>query len=107
MITFQKLTPKQAKWLSLIKDYFSDWYSSGTITHKQLVEAHEKFMSLRKEDPSNKVGWPIWLIMGNNIGRGLYQLPVPKFKEVDEVDPDSTHEFYPEYVAELKEFGVV
>jgi hypothetical protein len=106
MITFEKMTPAQAKWLALIEYYFADTYKSGRITHAQLVTAHNHFLELRKEDKKYKTGWPIWLITNNAIERGVYQLPT-QAESVPQIDPDTTHEFYPDYIKELKEFGVV
>jgi hypothetical protein len=105
MITLSELTPAQSKWLALIKHYFADIHSSGIITYQQLVEAHKKFTELRETDKKFKVGWPIWFITNNQISRGVYQLP--KELAEQEVDPDTEHPLYAEYIDELKRFNIV
>jgi len=93
----------------MIEHFYPEVYVSGKITHKQLYEAHGKFMGLRAVDKKYKVGWPIWLLSSNTVSRGVYQLPSPINVE-DEEDmlplPHQDTPEYREYDAELKDFGV-
>lgn len=106
MITFNKLSPAQSKWLSLLEILFPDIYKNDTITHNQLKMVHDHLVSLREKDKKYKVSWPIWLISNNAIDRGVYTIP----KETEEIqtqdDPDIDHQFYPEYAFELMKFGI-
>lgn len=105
MITYDELTPAQSRWMALVEYYFPDKVICGTITTSELKTIHEFFVAKRNEGKKYKVSWPIWLIMNNALERGLYQLP-PRVTNV-QVDPDITHEYYDEYVQELKEFSVI
>lgn len=108
MIQYKNLSKSQQKWLSLVEYYFTDIYKCGIITHAQLKTTHEKFIELRSEGPNFKVGWPIWLIMNNSIGRATYRLPVENMAYDDELeDEDSSSPYYEEYIQELKQFNVI
>lgn len=106
MITFDKLSPAQSKWLSLLEILFPDIYKQDTITHNQLKMVHDHLVSLREKDKKYKVSWPIWLISNNSSARGVYKIP----KETAEIqiqdDPDIDHQFYPEYASELCKFNI-
>ena len=115
MITFDTLSPAQARWLSMIEYYFPEIHASGKITHDQLKEARAKFDELRTVDKKYKIGWPIWLIMNNSISRGVYILPkafsVDEWRAICEDDPVVStkplkSEYSDEYEAELRAFGI-
>ena len=106
MITADKLTPAQNRWMALVKHYFAEIYEGAIITHRQLIEVDEKFRRLLSIDKKYKVSWPIWLIMNNQVARGTYRLPIgiESDEEFDEVEP-TTLDF--EFESELKKFGIV
>jgi hypothetical protein len=106
MITYDKLTPAQSKWLDLVEILFPTIYEGSIINHSQLKMIHDELSELRKTDKKYKVGWPIWLIMNNSVTRGMYKLP--KETEIIEevIDPDVDNPYYNEYVQELARFGI-
>lgn len=105
MITYDKLTPAQSKWLDLVEILFPTIYECDIITHAQLKMIHDQLTELRKTDKKYKVGWPIWLITNNAVTRGCYKLPKEESKLVD-VDPDVDNPFYENYRAELARYGI-
>lgn len=102
MITRDDLTPGQLKYVNLLELTEPEIYASGVVSNRQLKEIHNKLVARRAEDERYKVSWPLWLILNNNIGRGLYQIPKNQESEEEETSP-----YFEEYQAELKQFGVI
>jgi len=110
MLYYNDLSPAQKRWVELVEMFCQDKIVEGKITHKGLKEIHQFFVEKRREDRRYKISWPIWLIMGNQVGRGVYQFPAPEIENdleelVDEVTPiDPEKEGH--YMRELIGFGI-
>ena len=101
MLTYDKLTVAQEKWLNLLQHYFEDVYNQGIITYAQLNEVHNKFLELRATDKRFKVGFPVWLQTNNGISPGVYKLPKP-----GETHPNALSDLEIRLNQELRAFGI-
>lgn len=106
MITAQKLSRAQKKWFSLLEELFPNIAKRDIITVSELKLFHAKLTGLREIDKKKyKVSWPIWLISNNAVSRGVYALPKDATQMVSK--DVSSHAYYDEYIAELRQFKVV
>ena len=102
MIEFAQLTVAQQRWVTMVQHFLPEVYVRGSITHKELIMAHAKFMEMRETDKKYKVGWPIWLIMNNATSRGVYKIP----SSDPTVEEKSDSPFSEGYEKDLKEWGI-
>lgn len=73
MLTYEKLSPGQKKWVLMVNTFHPEIKES--ITFDQIHQFHAEFMLLRETNIRYKVGLPNWLIRENRIDRGVYFFP--------------------------------
>jgi hypothetical protein len=103
MLNYKDLSPAKRKWVDLVEYFFPDIKERGVITFKELNEIHAFLKEKRKEDIRYRVAKPLWLIMANATGRGIYKFPATE-KNEDVVDIDPALEPY--YQTSLEKYGI-
>lgn len=103
MKSLDDISAGQNKWLLLLEAVFPEIYAQETITHKQLKQVDADFRKMRALDKRYKVSWPIWLIMNNQVSRGVYLIP----KDTEDLNkPEADQELVDELESELEGFGI-
>jgi hypothetical protein len=106
MLTYEKLSPGQKKWVLMINTFHPEIEDS--ITFDQIHQFHSEFMLLRETNSRYKVGLPNWLIRDNRIDRGVYFFPAEGKVYVEAVDEDTEiiSDLEVQYQKYLTDYGV-
>lgn len=70
MIHYNELTAGQLRYVNMVNLFHPE--IEDTITFAQINKIHEEFLGLR---PKYKIGFPLWIVSENRIGKGLYSFP--------------------------------
>lgn len=89
--------------------------SQATITRREVEELFFKLHSQRGVG-GKKIGYPMWLVKGDKVARGVYHFPAPKLDSTpakavskSKVSAPSvkTDEEEKEFFTNLKEYGIM
>lgn len=74
MLTYDKLTKSQKKWVDTIATVYPKLANGGTISLKECWSAAMK-LKAERSNGGVKVGYPNWLFKTNKISSGVYFFP--------------------------------
>jgi hypothetical protein len=109
---YSTLTATQKRCIDAFVEIKPALAKQETITRK---EVEELFFALHaaREGGGPKIGYPMWLVKGERVGRGAYKFPAPgldsapsKSKSTAKVEDSSTKEDK-EFFTELAEHGIM
>lgn len=84
--------------------------STGTITRPEVEELFFKLYAERAES-GEKIGYPMWLVKGPKVGRGVYVFPAPNVKNDHVIDAIANRvatrtQEDEDFLAELRDAGI-
>ena len=84
--------------------------NTSTITRPEVEELFFKLKDLR-DAGGEKIGYPMWLVKGAKVSRGVYVFPAPNVKNDNVIEAVAkrvaqTTKEDEEFLAELREAGV-
>lgn len=59
--------------------------NQSTITRPEVEALHAKLFAER-ENGGAKIGYPMWLVKGDKLGRGMYDFPAPGLDSVPDLE---------------------
>lgn len=115
-MNYSELTKIQKRCIDAFVKIRPDLATKITITRPEVEELFQTLYEARATG-GEKIGYPMWLVKGDKLGRGIYEFPAPEF----DADADDTvaatrpkaktsvktDEEDKEFFAELQEHGVL
>lgn len=81
--------------------------ASATKISRGEVEELFKILFDKRDSGGQKIGYPMWLIKGQKVGRGEYVFPAPNVTNKPEETQDKQHDSEEvEFYAELRANGI-
>lgn len=113
-MNYSKLTNTQKRCIDAFVKIRPELASAETISRKDIEEIFW-ILHAEREHGGEKIGYPMWLVKGEKVGRGSYKFPAPNLattetstakkatKKVEEVKAEEDKEFF----TELAENGIM
>jgi len=73
MLGYSELTPGQKRYVDIVSILFPDIKTE--IRYSEVLEIRDYLQTLRKANPSYKIGFPNWLLVNNRVDKGVYFFP--------------------------------
>ena len=109
---YSELTATQKRCIDAFVEIKPALAKQSTITRKEVEELFQALYTAR-EGGGPKIGYPMWLVKGEKVGRGEYVFPAPKLdtipvlkkskSKVEDVQAKEDKEFF----TELAENGIM
>ena len=117
-MNYSSLTKTQKRCIDAFVKIRPDLATQETITRAEIELLFNTLFDAR-EDGGEKIGYPMWLVKGEKVGRGEYKFPAPglahtsvqesKSTSEDTVSSDTSTqaEEDKEFFTELQEYGIM
>lgn len=105
---YSELTNIQRRCVDVFVDRRPHLRTANTITRKEIVEIFNELYEARSVT-APKIGFPVWIVKGNILSRGVYEFPGPEAKEASAGKTSQTSyssEEDREFFQELEENGI-
>lgn len=112
---YSALTATQKRCIDAFVELKPELATQETITRKEVEDLFQALFVAR-EGGGPKIGYPMWLVKGEKVGRGSYKFPAPKLdttegsshatKSKSKVEDNSAKEDK-EFFTELAEHGIM
>jgi hypothetical protein len=83
MLSFKDLSKGQKKYIAATITEFPEVVSKKFLTVSEIKYMFDEMKNKRREG-GVKVGYPIWLVTQNRVGKSQYKLPLPSKAELEE-----------------------
>ena len=111
-MNYSQLTKIQKRCIDAFVQVRPELKSAESISRKDIEEIFWTLHS-KREAGGETIGYPMWLVKGEKVGRGLYKFPAPKLatavstnKSVKPVENTMSQEDK-EFFTELAEHGIM
>lgn len=113
-MNYSKLTNTQKRCIDAFVKIRPELASAETISRADIEEIFW-ILHAEREHGGEKIGYPMWLVKGEKVGRGSYKFPAPELAskstsktETKEVSPEiKSAEEDKEFFTELAENGIM
>jgi len=117
-MNYSELTKIQKRCIDAFVKIRPELATKVTITRPEVEELFQTLFEARATG-GEKIGYPMWLVKGDKLGRGIYEFPAPEFDaDADDTVADKrpkatkqtsvkTEQEDKEFFAELQEHGVL
>ena len=116
-MNYSDLTKTQKRCIDAFVKIRPDLATQETITRPEIELLFNTLYDARA-DGGEKIGYPMWLVKGEKVGRGEYKFPAPGLAHVSEKNSKSevasasaleikTDEEDKEFFTDLKEYGIM
>ena len=79
-MNYAKLTKVQKRCIDAFVQLRPELATAESISRKEIEELFWKLHEAR-QNGGEKIGYPMWLVKGEKVGRGLYKFPAPMLAE--------------------------
>ena len=111
-MNYSQLTKTQKRCIDAFVQVRPELESAESISRKDIEEIFW-ILHAKRETGGESIGYPMWLVKGEKVGRGLYKFPAPKLatavvvkstaKPVEKTMSQEDKEFF----TELAEHGIM
>lgn len=78
---YSELTATQKRCIDAFIEIKPELASQSTISRKEVEDLFQSLFEAR-EGGGPKIGYPMWLVKGEKVGRGEYVFPAPKLDTI-------------------------
>lgn len=82
-MNYAKLTKVQKRCIDAFVQLRPELATAESISRKEIEELFWKLHETRAQG-GEKIGYPMWLVKGEKVGRGLYKFPAPSLADSSE-----------------------
>ena len=111
-MNYSQLTKTQKRCIDAFVQVRPELESAESISRKDIEEIFW-ILHAKRETGGESIGYPMWLVKGEKVGRGVYKFPAPKLAAAvpakNAVKPvkKSSSEEDKEFFTELAEHGIM
>lgn len=90
-MNYAKLTKVQKRCIDAFVKIRPELATAETITRTEVEELFE-ILHAEREHGGEKIGYPMWLVKGEKVGRGQYKFPAPASAEASDTSTAAVEE---------------